>query len=336
MVGRSPIVFLFAASLFASGTSPALLAADDHVRFDVPGVVPARESTCEAAVLTPLEKLVEVVIPVSTQIDSEFRNSIDEFRFDIFWNRAAFAVSDYGPRTQTVSDIEGLITVDKRNDKNASLGLNLKGDYQGTLTATTQAQLTNSRGTTYHYTEIPQYEVLVASGTIKRGTGAFFRFHPSKRGTLEGGRDLVVAYRVPTSWRGGILQVECRAEGEKKLIGPWGDSIKVGKSFVMPVYLEGDDQARVIATEFAQAQENLTARWNRQLHEKSSGGFKRDIEALFGVESAGGIPPQWTQQLIQSGDDRHFERYEQQLPDSVRNAAAEFVEARRQLAGLAR
>ncbi len=335
MIGRYPVFFL-AISLIATGASPALFAADDQVRFDVPALVPARELVVEGSQLTPLEKLIEVVIPVSTQIDSDLRGAIDEFRFDVFWNRSAVAVVEYGPKTQTVSDIEGLITVEKRQDKNANLGLNLKGDYQDTLTATTQAQLTNSRGSTYHYTEVPQHEILVASGTIKRGTGTFFRFHPSKRGTLEGGRDLVVAYRVPASWRGGILQVECRAEGEKKVIGPWGDSIKVGRSFVMPVYLEGDDQAREIATEFAQAQEGLTARWTQQLQQKRGGGFKHDIEALFGVETTGKVPPQWTQQLIQTGDDRHFERYERQLPGSVRSAAAEFIEARRQLVGLAR
>lgn len=335
MIGRFPVIFLLAIGLSASVAPLARLAADEPVRFDVPALVPARELVVEGAKLTPFEKLIEVVIPVSTQIDSDLRNSIDEFRFDIFWNRSPVAVVNYGPKTQTVSDIEGLITVEKRQDKNANLGLNLKGDYQK-LTATTQAQLSNSRGSTYHYTEIPQYEILVASGTIKRGTGTFFRFHPSKRDTLEGGRDLVVAYRVPAGWRGGILQVECRAEGEKKVIGPWGDAIKIGRSFVMPIYLECDDQARVIATEFAQAQENLTSRWKRQLQQTNPAGFKHEIEVLFGVDATGNVPPQWTQQLIQTGDDRHFELYERKLPEPVRSAAAEFVEARQQLTRLAR
>ena len=337
MVGRYPVIFLFAVSLFVTGSSSSIFGADDDVRFDVPAIIPAREMIIDGAVMTTAEKLIEVVIPVSTQIDADLRGAIDEFRFDVFWNRSAVAVVEYGPKTRTVSDIEGLISIEKRKDKNSSLGLSLKSGYQDMVTGTLQGQLANKTGSTYRYSEVPQHEILVASGTIKRGTGTFFRFHPSKRETLEGGRDLVVAYRVPASWRGGILQVECRAVGEKKLIGPWGDSIKIGRSFVMPVYLEGDDQAREIAIEFAKSQQTLNTRWKQQLQRRGrGGGFKHEIEALFGGGATGGVPDEWTQYLIQTGDDRVYDRYQRDLSESVRTAATQFIELRRQLVSLTR
>lgn len=335
MFGRLLYYSLVLPSLSLCFLPPLLFAADKDIRFDVPAVVPASHVVAHKYGYTSSEKLIEVVIPATAQIDPAMRGSVEEFRFDVYWNRSANSVVDYGPRTQTTSPIEGLIAVEKRNDKNASIGFNVNASYAD-IGATSKAELSNKQGSSYRYQEIPQHDVLVASGTIKRGTGAFFRFHPSKKNTLEGGRDLVVAFRVPATWRGGILQVECRAVGEKKLIGIWGDPIRIGKSFVLPVFLEGDDQARTAAIEFAKTQDNLESRWKRQLSRRSTGGFKQELESLFGAEATGGIPKEWSQYLIQTGDDRYYEKYFRQLSSYVRSAALEFMAARQELVGMSR
>ena len=105
------------------------------------------------------------------------------------------------------------------------------------MTGSAKADLSQRTGSKLRYQEVPQHEVLVASGTVQRGTGAFFRFHPSKRETLEGGRDLMVAYRVPVNWRGGLLKIECRANGSRKVIGAWRDPIEESRSFIVPLSL---------------------------------------------------------------------------------------------------
>ena len=330
MVGRFSILLVVVSFCVSS------LAFSDEVKFDAPAILTANPLSVDGLSLSG-EKLVEVVVPVSSQIAPQLRDSMREFRFDVFWNRSAYPIFDYGPKTQTFSGIDGTISIEKRSDKNRTLGLGIHGGYEDIVKGSADVTFSNKNGSTIRYQEIPQHDVLVASGTIKRGTGAFFRFHPSKQDTLEGGRDLVVAFRVPDHWRGGILQIECRAEGEKKkLLGPWGDEIRVGQAFVMPVYLGGDDQARDIAIEFAQTQIALKQKWNSRLQRKSKSSFKSELESLFGASSSSSVPPAWTEYLIQTGDDRHYEKYYRQLSTPIRSAAMEFIEARNQLVSLAR
>ncbi len=332
MAGRLFVSLLFIVSLF----SPCgMLAIGDDVKFDAPAILTANPLIVEGISFNS-EKIVEVVIPVSSQIHPELRESIDEFRYDVFWNRSAYPIFDYGPKTQTYSGINGLISIERRSDTNRTLGIGLKSGYEDMVNATAEAQFSKKNGSTISYQEVPQHDVLVASGTLKRGTGAFFRFHPSKKDTLEGGRDLVVAFRVPGHWRGGILQIECRAEGEKKRLGPWGDEIRVGQAFVMPVYLEGDDQAREIALEFVQTQMALSQKWKNKLRRQDTGGFKQEIESLFGATSTNSVPSAWAEYLIQTGDDRHYDRYYRQLSEPIRSAAIDFIQARKQLISLAR
>ena len=209
----------------ACGDEPA-------IKFDVPALIGVKEAIyVEGQIPLGDEKIIEVVIPVTSEVRSRDRGNVAEFRFDIYWNRSVYPVADYVPKTQTVSEIEGLISVEESNDKNAGLGINLSSGYHDVVSGIAKADVSQRTGTKTKYQEVPLHEVLVASGTVQRGTGAFFRFHPSRRETLEGGRDLVVAYRVPQSWRGGVLKVECRADGHRKVIGSWREPFNESLAF---------------------------------------------------------------------------------------------------------
>ena len=304
------------------------------VEFDVPIICSAKTVEPQAADHSSTLKIIEVVIPVSPRVDRNNRGSIQEFQFDIFWNRNVYPLAEYAPRTRTTSSIDGPIAVERRSERNQSIGIDLKSGYSDAITGSASAKLGNSRSDSQRFNEIPQHDVLIASGTIHRGTGAFFRFHPSRTETLEGGRELVVAFRVPQSWRAGILQINCAAGGQKKVAGLWNESIQVDRSFVMPIYLEGDDQARHLATELVRSQIKLRQAWSRQTRQNSSSRLRLEMDSLLRREPL--VPYSFADVMIQSGNRRVIDRYENQISDDVRRASSNFVAARERLEPLSR
>ena len=328
------LMSLFSVLYFPGGVfAPRLIAGEPTVSFDAPALVGVSEIVYAEGHVPPAnEKIIEVVIPVSSIVRTSDRENVEQFRFDIYWNRNVYPIFDYGPKTRTASDIEGLISVEKNKKKNAGVGINIGGS-QELITGSAKLDLSNSSSSRIRYQEVPKHEVLVASGTIQRGTGAFFRFHPSKRDTLEGGRDLIVAYRVPQSWRGGVLKIECRAEGHRnvlgKVFGSWREGFEESRAFVLPIYLEGDDQARLAAVDFVRSEQGLRQNWMRHQSTKS-----QSTPGLFGMTStspSAGLPQQWVHHLIQSGNDEYLTRYRSQLPENVASAAEDFVSARQGL-----
>lgn len=345
MLGRFEFFLLLIA---VTGTScvftEAIYADEPPIKFDVPALVAVGELETASSANGRLsvrrdstnEKTIRVVIPVSSEVRNSDRGNVEEFRFDVFWNRNAYPIAGYGPQTKTVSDIDGLISVEKVQERNKGLGLDLETGYQDLVLGNAKAEISKKNGTKIKYNEVPQHDVLIASGTVRRGTGAFFRFHPSKRETLEGGRDLIVEYRVPLSWRGGVLKVECRAQGHRKIIGSWRESFKESRSFVVPIYLDGDDEARQAAMSFAQTEQKLRANWGRHVNRDQRKQPQSLLEIFNSSSNSANLPDQWMHYLIQSGNDVYLTRYRSRLPDSIAMAAEDFVAARQGLLKLSR
>lgn len=340
-ISQNNFCALVTVTFFACSSALALANEPDSiVNFDVPALAPVHEVFFDGPEFSQ-EKTIELVLPISTEINLDNRQNIREFRFDVRWNRDVFPIVDYGPKTQTVSDINGLVSVESSKEKKIDFGLNANGSIEpfstnGNFDATSR----NSERTTFQ--RVPEHEVLVASGTIARGTGAFFRFHPSKTESLEGGRDLVVAFRVPRQWRAGLLQVQCRAAGERRIVGAWKEPLEIGRSFVVPIYLESDDQGRRSATEFVQSEQNLRRSWNgsQTNHQKKSDNFWP--HPIFGNPifksnvNQNHLPQDWVHRLIQSGEDGYLNKYQQLLSQEVAVDAGKFVQARKNLLQLNR
>lgn len=345
MLGRLKFFLLLAVLAGSSCLFADLVRADSPpVKFDAPALIAVNHGDHISDSLMRLasdlhstnEKLIQVVIPVSSEVRNQDRRNVTEFRFDVFWNRNAYPIVHYGPQTKTFSEIEGLISVEKVQEQNNGLGLDLKSGYQNVASGTATAELSNKTETKLQYQEVPKHEVLIASGTVRRGTGAFFRFHPSRQHTLEGGRDLVVIYRVPQSWRGGVLKIECRADGERKVIGSWREPFQESRSFVVPVYLDGDDQAHDAAMSFGQAEQNLRSNWSQHVQRGQRKPANPLLDLFSSPASQSNLPKQWMHYLIQSGNDAYLTRYRSQLPNSVAVAAEDFVSARQGLLKLSR
>ena len=327
---------VFAMSLLLAFQVGFAAANDSVVRFDAPAMIAVRpvapERSHEAGASS--EKIIELLVPVTSEIGMKDRGNISSFRFDIVWNQQSYPLVSYSPKTQTVSDIEGLIDVEKNEDQAKGIGGTLNGRFPEMVSGSIKADLSSRTGSTIKYHERPRQEVLVASGTINRGCGVFFRFHTSKQTTLEGGRDLVIAFRVPNTWSGGVIKLKCSVTGKRRIIGSWSDSFEESCMFVIPIYLEGDDQARAAARDFVDSETKLRINWD-QLQNRVTDGSSY-LHRLSRSEDLQSLPPQWAHRLIQSGKDEYLEKYRSDLPPDLADVADQFVLARKGMFKLGR
>ena len=327
---------LFAMSLLLAFQIGLAAANDSVVRFDAPAMIAVRPISPErlSAREESSEKVIELLIPVTSEIGMQDRGEISSFRYDIVWNQQSYPLVDYAPKTQTVSEIEGLIDVEKNEDQAKGIGGSLNGRFPDMVNGSIKADLSSRTGSTIKYQERPQHDVLVASGTVNRGCGVFFRFHPSKQTTLEGGRDLVIAFRVPRTWSGGVIKLKCSVTGKRRIIGSWSDSFEESCMFVIPIYLEGDDRARKAARDFVDSETRLRINWE-QLQNRLTAGSNY-LSRLGRSEDSQGLPPHWAHRLIQSGKDEYLERYRSDLPPDLVDVADQFVLARQGMFKLGR
>lgn len=304
---------------------------NDTVLFDVPAVLEAKEVRTVNEFHSVNHRIIAVTVPVTSEISPAEQGTIDAFRFDVFWNRNPYPIFDYGPRTQTFSEIAGTIEVDQSSEKNSSYDLQMGGSYPPFVTGTAHADGNNRETKNIRYHEIPQHEILVASGTVRRGTGAFFRFHPSRAQTLEGGRDLLLTFKVPSSWRGGVMQVECTAMGSRKFLG-MRETFENQRAFIVPVYLESDEEAELSAMEFARREQQLRQSWQRfKLSEQSGRSSSTALNQFLKISTRqttqSTVPDDWVHALIQTSD-QPLKNYRSRLPDELAEAADQFVQSR--------
>ena len=309
---------------------------NQSVKFDVPAALAVSvepiDFTSDASFA---DQLLQVVIPVSTELQPQSKHSIDTFRFDVFWNQTAYPVFDYLPRTQTISNIQGEIATETTQESKSSLGLSLNADFQSLVGGKTSAESGSIDSVRKKFKHLPDQSILVASGTSHRGTGVFFRFHRSSQTVLEGGRDLMVQFQVPHNWRAGVLRINCFAMGTTSIIGSWENPFEASRTFVIPIYRLGDPEAKTAALDFVNAEQRFRQAWRS--YETSKSKSKPLPFSTFLVSTSGSgskLPLQWAHLLIQTGNDDYLAKYRSRLPMTLKASADDFVAARQALRGL--
>ncbi|MEM9940504.1 MAG: hypothetical protein AAF939_02865 [Planctomycetota bacterium] len=333
------LIILFCLPAISNWSIIELNAEDSAIEFDVPAIACAhildwnqsKVTNEQSSVVTYREglavasdeKLIEVVIPVSTRLVSQDGGSLQEFRVDVFWVKDAYPLFDYGPKSETTTQFEGTIARELTRESRAGIGVGINGKVEW-VAGNLKGDLSERKMTVERFQEIPQHDILISSGSIRRGTGAFFRFHPSRLERIEGGRDVILAFRVPNQWRTGILQVQCRASGQRKVVGSWHDSFQGSKSFSLPIHLTGDTEARDKATGLINAESGLKRAAARQKPETSR-GFSFFQPAKSSANSHSNL---WVESLIQTGSDPFYEQNQASINPGLKKAAASYLAAR--------
>lgn len=321
--------------LFALIIVAPIASAQERTQFDVPIIVEACQVTDPFFVPTQSnERLVEMVIPVSTWVSDRGRDEVQSFRFEIQWSQSPFPLVDYFPKTTMQSDVEGLIAIEKQTEHTLTGKVDATASI-ASVTASVLGQGSRRDLTKKNYSEVPQHELLVASGTVQRGTGAFYRFYDSRRFGLEGGRDLVVLYRVSPSWRGGVLRMVCEAERSRKILGTFDDSSVESRAFMIPIYLQGDPTSREMALQYAQSEQQLRQAWDSYLKSRNQPTVFDPFQVAK-RSSSDRLNDEWVHSYIQSSMQKPSRPQLSQLPAPLRAAIDEFDGSRSRLIAVSR
>jgi hypothetical protein len=293
-------VLCVAVAFTGPGLAATSAAADeDCVRFDTLATVVACDVTpAEMAFEIPDQRLVQIVIPVSTRIGCPTNLPVMQMQIEVMAVGSTSVIIDYAPRTSMYSGIDGPITVESRKETSTNLGFDAGTSLSDAVRLTAKAGTGHTNGYSEHYQRIPEQQLLLASGTLERGRGVYFKFNQSPQTTLEGGHEISVTLRVPLTWRGGMFRVDCRAVAAREnLFGKQAGLPAGSASFLVATWLKGDLGAQAVVNQYSELESrfrNFAASWQQNQNKNAS---RDPISQLFGGKPSP-LPENWTEQFM--------------------------------------
>jgi hypothetical protein len=240
-----------------------------RVHFDMPFVVACRDvSSPEFLAANPDDKLIEARFEISSLLIAGQERDLTEYLIRIESPQRTLAVVDYLPKTLHESKHAKPISVQETDESNASIGINIAGQYEFLTGTGVNAGLGKKHVSCVKQELLPPLETVAASGTLLRGSAVFFKLKASSRQLLEGARDYSLVLRVPAQWRADYVHVYCRAQGiERSFVSSLDQQVICGnRDFVVALYLEGDAAARSTADSFARRQAEVRTSVRKQKH----------------------------------------------------------------------
>jgi hypothetical protein len=312
--------------LVIAATVTSAQQASPRVQFDAPYVIAVRELPAAPNAL-PDEKIVEARFDVSSIITAGSERDVSQFVFQVQSLQRTMQVQDYQPRSTRDTAIRGNITISEgREDANSS-ALDISGKYQELTQAKLHFGQSTKENGSQRFERLPALETVVASGTIYRGTGVYFKLHTTDRQLLEGATTLSIQWCVPVSWRADYIHLRCIAEGRVR-----NQTQRIGqRDFLIPVYLAGDAAAQQAAIQFARSEASLrmaARQYATELTNKSPSPWSRPVSILVG-DHDDAVPHDWLERLLYLPSNPQIPA---RLPATVRKSAANFLVAREELA----
>ena len=301
-----------------------------RVQFDTGYTVPCRDVTPEDLdSVRSGERRVEARFRISALVLEGALPDAAQYMYQIISPLGSMQIVDYEPRTALATDVVGNVSIDKKKESSKSLGISLSGSFDQLVKGTGGADLGAKDTSQVRYELKPQMEVLLASGTLNRGTGAYFKLRPSADTSLEGDRTFTITFRVPADWRGDIVYLKCEAQEQRR-----GQLISRGAAhFMIALHAAGDDEVRQAAEELIHAESLL-----RQTVAKREDDIQRcalptvahRVGALLDLYDPR-IPEQWLDRLIYGPANLRRHAFVQHLPEDIRVLASQYVQAKRRM-----
>ncbi|MES1213626.1 MAG: hypothetical protein ABUL64_03485 [Singulisphaera sp.] len=257
------------ALLLACHAWPA--AADTRVVFDVPDSIECRDVTPEkCAAAHPNLKAIEGKFRLSARITRGSEADVVDFLYMLISPSLRLKIHDYLPNTTlesalTGDNIEVAETTENStgNTEEAHIGYKI---FNIGATRNQAAKTTESN----HYKQIVPKALVLASGTMNREHGVFFKLRPSNGASLEGAKEFTFLAIVPKSWRGDWCTLTCAARSQKKSFFPTSVAVAGIEQAHIGLYLSGDREANALAEQLCQIQEANTALLADELKKEAS------------------------------------------------------------------
>lgn len=316
---------LAAAFLVVTSSPNRSAAAGPCVEFDVASVVACRDVTTEEfAKAHPEEKLLRASFHLSSLIRQGRESDLIQFFYRIESPTGSLRIVDHLPRTELTSPVVGSIAVEKKDESTHRIGALIGGQYPPFSQAEINAQAGSTRGTNIRYKMLPRMELLAASGTLNRQRGVYFKLKPSPQTSLEGARQFICVLRVPKSWRGDCVHVDCQATGYVRR--GWrlleGQSSCGQAAFLVGLFVAGDEPARQAVSHRVSCDESLARAINqhaeaacREFYRSSVPGYAR-LQWLISPPSRSALKFHLLEQHAQG-------RLQNDLPSDLRDSLAD-------------
>lgn len=300
-----------------------------RVHFDVPYAIACRDVTPpDFSVANPSERLVELRLEVSSLLLAGQEHDLTQMFVRIDSPQRSLTVVDYLPKTTRESPLAGPIAKEISNETTTSLGINLSGQYELISAAGMNAGIGQKKTSCVKYELLPPMETVAASGTLLRGASVFFKLRSSPRHLLEGSREFALVMRVPAAWRADYLHIHCRADGvDRSFVSTFDESVCCGqRDFLVPIYQEGDHEARGIAEDFARKEAQLRT----SLREPQLARSRPAASTTRNRKTIG--PETWLPHFLYGSS--HNDSRPAGLSASAEQAAVDFAAARERIATL--
>lgn len=328
-VPAAPVSGLILVLLLASP-----LTAATAIEFDTPPTVACRDITSEAfEAMYPGERQWEARFRISTLIRDGDAEQLLQFLLTIEDPGRRLRVADYQPRTTLGSELAGNVAVHKHDETTNSLGLAVTGsvDPIGKLTGNGSRGSKNALDVRYEL--LPPQHLVSSSGTIARGTGAYFKLKPTPQSTLEGGKEFVIVFRAPQGWRAGRVLVRCEAVAVTRGVNPLiNERVTRREEFLVTLFAGGDREAKQAAGAVAAAELALreaATRHHQAIRKRAVPSPLHQVGMMLALTDAK-IPADWLQRLIaRPTQGRKVDLL--RLPEQVRDAATNYVSAVRRV-----
>ncbi|MCP4889830.1 hypothetical protein N9D23_08455 [Rubripirellula sp.] len=295
---------------------------ESPIHFDLPPTAVATD-TGDASVVT-------VELRLSSMIDAAHRLNVDQWIVRCEPRDHQLSLVDYAPRTETASQLDGSIQIKSTNETSNGFGASIDGGYGRLVTGHAGIDQSEKQIETQQYDRVAPHQVVVAAGTIHRGRGVYFKLRSTERQVLEGEKKFSVTLRVPSTWRGGLMDVSVEAQTQKRSINPWDRETKTicSQQFVVAVYRDGDQPAEVAAESLAEAERALRALERQWQASRSSVSLSAVVRHVAMTLDVNGPPQSWLQRLLIDQADPHLDKQIRHLPMNVRVAVLDYAERR--------
>ena len=240
------LVVLFS-SVMVAGNG---ISADTKVVFDIPSKVECVDVTPERCAAThPTMKVIEAKFQISAGFVEGGESTTADFVYMISSPEMRLKVLDFLPNTTLESSTaeDRIEVTDSTESSDASTG-DARVAYS-LLSLGASKNQASKKTESNHYQRVAPKNLVLASGTINRGHGVFYKLRPSNKGSLEGAKEFVMLCVVPKTWRGDWCTVVCSARANKKSGAMAGiEQAHVG------LYLRGDRHASELSDELTHVQ----------------------------------------------------------------------------------
>lgn len=316
----------------SSALTSSALADAPLVQFDVAPMVGCRDvTTASFTQANPDERLIEARFLISSLIQRGEEKDLNEYVYFIDSPPQTMTVEDYLPKTTLATDVVGSVCIEQRNDRTRTLGLTGVGTITSEIKVTADAKSAATTGERTQYEKLPPLELVAASGTMRRGTAAYFKLKPSTRTSLEGSQEFVLTLRVPAKWRGDYVRITCTALGTNRgMVRHLDEEVKCGRGeFFVALYAEGDMEAKQIAAMHVDRERNfrVTVGASQKLIKKQQ---PHKLGQWLSISEP--APPEaWFETILRNPAGENVDRYAKQLPANVRMAATSYQKSRQNL-----